>query len=425
MKLKTHTDKITPFGGIHIIDRLFSIHNVSDTIDTHLGVRSDCSYSYSDILRSMFYTVYCGGDCAEDVEHHMFSIFEQLEGFQFGCADTVLNVQRELAGEADWKGGHKIFSNTHLNELCLKLASKTGVFEGSDELTLDFDQVLLSTGKKDARRSYKGERGYFPALASIEGVPVYVEGREGNCPVITGQQSAFQWMFDHFEEYDISVKRCRMDCGSYNKELLNWLDQQDKLFYVRANTSHYLQVQAAHCKGWEEVKMKEEQWEVNSFAFRFGANTFRIVACRQPRVDGQINLHTNDHYRYQFIITNDEDWSAKKIIAFYNQRGAAEKLFDVMNNDFNWRKMPFSSLQYNSVYLCLMAVCMILYQWVINLLSQQYDFLQPYFRLKKFIFRFICVAAKKIRSGRQTIVKLFTQKSYSLDGWDPPSPDTS
>jgi len=145
---------------------------------------------------------------------------------------------------------------------------------------------------------------------------------------------------------------------------------------------------------------------------------WRIVAYRKPNKSGQMNLHTHDNNNYLFIITNDRRWDEKTIIAFYNKRGDSERLFDIQNNDFNWSCLPFSKLNQNTVYLAIMAMCCVLYKWLIAILSSKHKFLRPYYRLKKFIFRFVCVAAKIVKSGRQTILKLFTNKQYFF-------PDTS
>jgi len=103
-----------------------------------------------------------------------------------------------------------------------------------------------------------------------------------------------------------------------------------------------------------------------------------------------------------------------EIINFYNDRGQSVRLFDEMNNDFLWKKMPFSFLNENTIFLVMMAICRNLFHYLTELVSLKLDFIKPNFRLKKFIFRFIVVPAKWIRKGRQDILKLFTTKKYHL-----------
>mgnify|MGYP007033661307 FL=1 len=99
-------------------------------------------------------------------------------------------------------------------------------------------------------------------------------------------------------------------------------------------------------------------------------------------------------------------------MAFYNKRGASERTFDVMNNDFGWSRLPCSFLSENTAYMILTGIIANFYRCLIGLYSEGIAWLKPTWRLKKFIFRFISVPAKWIRSGRRNILKLYTDKDY-------------
>lgn len=99
-------------------------------------------------------------------------------------------------------------------------------------------------------------------------------------------------------------------------------------------------------------------------------------------------------------------------MAFYNKRGGSERVLDVMNNDFGWAKLPCSFLSENTAFMILTAIIANFYRYIIGLYSESIRWLNPTWRLKKFIFRFITVPAKWIRSARQNILKLYTHKDY-------------
>lgn len=84
----------------------------------------------------------------------------------------------------------------------------------------------------------------------------------------------------------------------------------------------------------------------------------------------------------------------------------------MLKNDFGWKQMPFSRLPQNTVYLLMTALIRNLYGFVIDRLSDKLEYLQPTYRLKKFIFRFITVPAKWIHRARQWWLKLYTPKLY-------------
>ena len=102
------------------------------------------------------------------------------------------------------------------------------------------------------------------------------------------------------------------------------------------------------------------------------------------------------------------------LIEFYNQRGASEKIFDEMNNDFGWGKLPFSFLEENAVYMLITEICRNFYLYVLGKISHKVSFVENTFRLKKFIYRFVVVPYKWIKKGGQKTLKLFTDRPYHL-----------
>jgi len=215
-------------------------------------------------------------------------------------------------------------------------------------------------------------------------------------------------VFGLLGENYIKPSFCRMDCGSYIKEVCDWLEDNKVTFYIRAEQSEKLLFEASLSEEWKACTIGINSYEVCSIKHQFGKHTHRVVSYRWANKTGQKNIITNDANDYLFIITNDQKESEEYIIKFYNYRGNSERLFDIQNNDFNWKQMPFSFLEQNTVYLILMAICHVFYQWLINVFSKFCSFLKPHYRLKKFIFRLVCIAGKVVHTGRRQVVKLFT-----------------
>jgi len=392
----------------------------TEFIRDELGHRSpNAIFSYSDLILSRCYTAFCGGDCAEDIGYVKNS-FEYLKGFKVPSPDTILTMETELstpAMELVSPGGsnNKININDRLNNLLIKTAVHLGVLSSDkQDYCLDFDHQFIATEKYDTTHSYKRQRGYFPAVASIENTPVYIENRNGNSNVQFNQLDTLQRTFGLLKENGIKPERCRMDCGSYIKEVCDWLEDGGKKFYIRAEQSEHLLFEASLNENWKEITIGINKYETTSITYQFGKHQHRIVCYRWSNKTGQTNAITGDANCYLFIITNDGQWDEQTIIEFYNQRGNSERLFDIQNNDFNWKKMPYSFLEQNTVYLIIMAICNVLYQWLISVFSKVCSFLQPHYRLKKFTFRLICIAAKVVRSGRRQVVKLFRDLPINL-----------
>ena len=139
---------------------------------------------------------------------------------------------------------------------------------------------------------------------------------------------------------------------------------------------------------------------------------YRLVVTKQTRRDGQLNLFTNEACNYSPILTNDFEKTDDEVVIFYNQRGKEEREFDYLKNDFGWNNLPFSKLEQNTVFLIITAMCRNIYNYVIRKFSRRFRILQPHFRMKKFIFRFICIPAKWVKSGRSLKLRLYGSLAY-------------
>ena len=115
---------------------------------------------------------------------------------------------------------------------------------------------------------------------------------------------------------------------------------------------------------------------------------------REKNNTAQADLFTGDTLIYRSILTNDWNSSEKEVIEYYNQRGSSETLFDVMNNDFGWKKLPCSFMNENTAYLIIMAMLKNFYNYFVSKVANFFGDITPTTRLKRFIFRFIAVAGK-------------------------------
>jgi hypothetical protein len=132
---------------------------------------------------------------------------------------------------------------------------------------------------------------------------------------------------------------------------------------------------------------------------------------REKRQDGDLDLFEG-RFQYRCILTNDHRSEEEAVIAYYNQRGASEKIFDIQNNDFGWGRLPFSDLDTNTVYLILMAMIKNFYNYIVEKVSKVFEDIKPTTRLKHFIFSFISVSGKWVYHARQWVLMLYTDKPY-------------
>ncbi len=410
--------KVTPFGGIHLIHSRLISDKTIQFIDNEIGTRGvGAQYKYSDIFLSRIYTAFCGGNATEDVNYLRENTLKPLKKISIPSADTILRGDVELSTlcqsiETDSGNENKININSKMNRFLIRSAIKFKQLNPRDKsLVYDFDHQFIPAEKYDATYSYKNKKGYFPGVATISNIPVYIEGRNGNCNVKTAQLSTHKRALSALKQEGIKPKTARMDSGSYIKEVTDYFHNEDILFFIRANNSETLLTQTVDAENWKACTINFQDMEVASFNFQFGKYTHRIIAYRFANKTGQISALTNDAKNYLFIITNDNEISEREAIIFYNKRGDSERVFDIQNNDFNWNSMPHSFLEENTVYLIIMAFAHIIYKYILGIFSDVVEGISKTSRLKKFIFRFINIVAKFTRSGRQNVVQFATDNT--------------
>lgn len=423
MKITYSTEKINSFGGINFADNIIKQNSLYTSVDQSLvnrGVKS--TYSYSDLIRSYFLLILCGGECAEDITENLRNELEQVKDFDPSSADTLLRMQKELSTPKETfvsPSGieHEFNVNMDLNRLMVRLLVESRQLNTKqNDYIFDYDNQFIPTDKYDSKRSYKKSDGYFPGIASIKNFPVYIENRNGNSNVKYKQEETLKRAYDLLAEFGVKVKYSRMDCGSFAKEVIPVIEANSDFFFIRAQRCASLYEKIKEIAVWDEVEIGFKKYQTASIEYApFGwTKTYRYVIQREKNSDGQGDLFTGDDFKYRAIMTNNRQMLDIEVILFYNARGESERLFDEMNNDFLWKKMPFSYLHENTVFLIITAICRNMFHFLTDFVSKKLDFIKSNFRLKKFIYRFMVVPSKWIKQGRQNILKLFSTKKYHL-----------
>lgn len=420
MKLHKIPTHVSPFAGISFVNDEFNNIGLAQLIDNELGTRvKTVGYSYSDIIRNLTNIFFCGGDCAEDIQTHLGEHLKCIPGNHVPSADTILRGVKELASEnttytSKQKQSYYFNVNNKLNDLNIKSLILTGQLQTDTCYDFDYDNQIIATEKYDAKLTYKHTKGYCPGIATIGNKIVYIENRDGNANVKFEQASTLTRSYDILSKNGIKIDRSRMDAGSYGKQIIEVVSSNSKTFYIRANKCTELSMQISQIQQWNTVEINYRNYEVASIPFTqfFADKKYRLVIMREKSKDIQIDIFTGDTFIYRSILTNDHQSTEKEVIEYYNQRGSSEKQLDVMNNDFGWKHLPCSFMNENTAYLIIMAMAKNFYNYFIEKVATVFEDILPTTRIKRFIFRFISVAGKWVYSGRQWILKLYTNKQY-------------
>ena len=423
-KLQIKSGNVNPFGGLFSIFREFDRCGLRAVIDNHLGKRglTKAAFSHGDVFASLFANYLCGGECIEDVMD-IKPFWDGREDIRVCSSDVMLRALRRLTEDnltytSDMGKSYDFNANEKMNRLLLKCLSVTGQLCAGDCVDLDFDHQFIAADKKDAKYSCKKADGYFPGVATVGGMIVGVEKRDGNANVRFHQADTLERIFERLEKQSrVIVRNFRADCGSYSENIIRVVAAHCERFYIRAGNCQSRYTEFMEHGHWQDVAIGALPCGVASFKFDsfLPEPGLRLVVQRTlAEADGAEDLF-GKRYVYRCIVTDDWENTERDIIIYYNKRGASERNFDCQNNDFGWAHMPFSFLNENTVFLVATAMLKNFYLYLLDILSGKVKGLDRKARLKRFIRKFVAVAAKWTKSGRQNVITLYTKRRCHLE----------
>lgn len=414
MKIR-YTSAINPFGGINLVINQMDKLGIGSHLNNNLPkLPAQSRYDWREIFYSLWSVFYCGGGCAEDLTAHLAEAFRENPLMSAPSPDRLLTRLKSIAPPIETAitkrstKNHQYCHSDILSKLLLEVSNNFGCYKGS-KMILDYDNTPLLNNKKDARNTYLKAYGYQPGVAFLNGKVAYVENRNGNSPAHSFQAQTMERMFQHLSSVGIKPTDFRADSASYISDVVDQVEKNCDRFFIRVRLSSRTDQAIASIKEWKPVPGTDRLRGECSFkpferALQDGSGrkpkTYRLIVTKMPRNDGQLNVITGEAFRYYAILTNEMNMTAHQVTLFYNARGAVEREFDVLKNDFGWKKLPFSYLNENLVYMIVMALCRNIYACLIRKIAKSFKGLVPSDRLKKFIFRYISVPAKWIRKAR-------------------------
>ena len=302
-----------------------------------------------------------------------------------------------------------------VNVLLLNCMFASGQLKEGEMYDVDFDHQFIETEKYDAKPTYKKFLGYRPGVAVIDDLIVGIENSDGNTNVRFHQKDTLKRFFERFEQNGLTINRFRADCGSCSEEIVEEIEKHSKSFYIRANRCSSLYNDIFALRGWKTEEINGIEFELNSILVeKWKGKAYRLVIQRQKRMDGVLDLWEGE-YTYRCILTNDYESSTREIVEFYNLRGGKERIFDDMNNGFGWDRLPKSFMAENTVFLLLTALIRNFYKAIIHRLDVKRFGLNATSRIKAFVFRFVSVPAKWIRTSRRYVLNIYTCNNAYAD----------
>lgn len=416
---------ITPFGGLNFIYDAIKRAGLHLFLDKALGNRSSVAqYKRSDVVLSLLGNAMCNGDYIADLKTFKQKFTDQVFT-RIPSADTVEYVCDELKTKTliekskhDEKITHEINYNTDLNKSLVSLCVQTKQLKTDvTNYTLDFDNVVIATEKRDAKMSYKMIKGYHPNIAFIGRLPVHLENHNGNTPAKYAQAQTLKRCFDNLDAHGIKIADFRADSASYQKEVIDLVSKRATHFFVRIIDFAGIRAHCAQIETWNTLEINYEKKEVGSTLYKpfEEENEYRIVVTRVAKKTQQIDIESQSAYDYYGIMTNNLSLTDKEVILFYNQRGDSENSNRYLLNDFNLHHLPFPDMDKNTVFMYLMAMCSVIFDWIKTvLIANETKGITITQRIKAICFNYVCVATNFVYHARQKIIQVFSSQHYQI-----------
>nr|CAA54267.1 unnamed protein product [Bacteroides thetaiotaomicron] len=199
-----------------------------------------------------------------------------------------------------------------------------------------------------------------------------------------------------------------MDCGSCSEEIVDVVKDHCNHFYIRANRCSAFYDDMFILRGWRTEEINGIEFELNSIIVeKWKGKPYRLVVQRQRRTDKTQELWEGE-YTYRYILTNDFESDVRDIVEFYNLRGGKERIFDEMNNGFGWKRLPKSFLAEKYGLSADDRTDK-------ELLQNHYPQneckgirTQQTSRIKAFVFKYVSVVAKWIKTSRMHMLNIYT-----------------
>lgn len=283
---------------------------------------------------------------------------------------------------------------------------------GTTTATLDCDASLFPSSGRNARMSYKGEKGYMPMLAFWEelGVVVHDDFRNGNA---SPGSEALVFLKETLAQLpgQVTQVKVRSDSAWYQAELLDFCEEHGHEFCIGADRDEAVQqaIMTIKEQAWQRINVPPEPGDTEEYVREWAAETvhtlttsayaYRLIVIRKERRQGDL---FEGPYTYHVLITN-MDLPLEEQIAWYRQRGQCENQIKELKWDFELRVLPSGDFFVNAIYVRIITLAYNLFVALKTLvLPEPYKVL----RLKTLLFRVLGLPALVTYHARRLWLKL-------------------
>lgn len=430
------------YAGIVPVRNLIERLDIATVLDTHISVlKRHRPYFESDHILNFVYNFLTGGEVINDIER-----LQESEGML-----RILGTERipdpTTAGDFLVRFGEKDIdafqsSVDQIQDAAFSLLDR----KKKEVATIEHDSSIHEVyGEKKEGADYAYENTYsynvqYVTLAETGDV-LHQELRGGNRYSSYGLSEILPGIVDRVGKH-FKHLRYRADSASYNKAIVQPLDERGVQFYISADQTKPLMQQLSSIKegAWKRfrtmnlraterklpVKKRKKrknhkkavqdrrkpnrerrgQTQIASFFYQAigWQKPYRYVVKRTEVVDKYGQLYLEDglcKYLYHIIVTNNIDASDTKAMHIAQGRANQENLIKDFKYGLGLSHVPTAFFLANQIYFKIAALAWNIKTWMLNLLSLGDG---AVLRFKRFLYLWINHACIVSKTARNTVV---------------------
>ena len=399
-KLKRTEEKLTPRSGLVLYAEFMKAMGVDEMLSTYFPrPGSGRGYEASDYVKSISLVLYGGGETIEDMrEIREDGSLRQVIGLDNIPSSSATGDWLRRAGK---RGG--ISGMEKVNDSIVRKVLKK---DGEKEYTLIVDPTIIESGKREARMTYLGFKGYRPVVATIKetGLAIAYEFKEGNDN--GGRVDILKKAFRKMPS-DKKIGDVLLDSEYYTNDVMDYLNTTGTRWFIAVDKDQSVMdsIRAIPVQGWSSFKTRDGMQTDRDISETVhvtdkGDKAFRMIVLRWKDRQGDL---FNDVYHYHCIATNVTEGSSEGVVWRYNGRAYIENHIKEIKSGFGMDRLPSGDFYGNAVHF---GIGIMTYNLFI---AQKFLTMHEGWKrktIKSVRWLLVEVAGKLISHGRQMTLKI-------------------
>jgi hypothetical protein len=399
-KLKRTEERMTSRSGLVLYAEFMKAFGVDTLIEQYMPQPgSGHSYRATSYITSLSMMLYGGGEAIEELrairdDHSL----RRLAGLQEVPSSSAMGDWLRRMGD---RGGIEA-----MGMINARIMGEVLRRDKRESYTLIIDPTIIESGKRDARMTYQGYKGYRPVVATLKelGLVIAYAFKEGN--VLGGRLDIIRKAFDRMPAGK-EIGEVLLDSEYYSDAVMDYLDQTGANWVIGADKyrSTMDAIQRIPAGEWEPLRTRDGVVTDREIAETVhvtnkGSRAYRLLVLRWQGNQGEL---FQDDYHYHCMVTNITEGDAAEVVWRYQHRAYIENHIKEIKGGFGMERMPSGDFKANAVHFAIgiMTYNLFIAQKLLTMPARWKDK-----TIKSIRWLLVETAGKLIEHSRATILKI-------------------